>query len=106
MGMWLAAVGVVGIVAGEIVVIMVYVAGLRTRMAILGGTGYCLLTGTTIGSLAVYIAMGHNPQGEFIDQVTGAVNHAHLSALFLSWFVVVGLVASLALAFLAGLFAD
>ncbi|HEY7549588.1 MAG TPA: hypothetical protein VH913_08730 [Hyphomicrobiaceae bacterium] len=39
----------------------------------------------------VYIAIQHNPQEEFVGHMTGAINYAGLSAIFLSWFVVVGL---------------
>ena len=71
--MWLVAVGVVGIVACVIVVIMVNVARPADSNVDSWGTGLACTAGSVIGSLAVYIAMHHNPQGEFIDQVTGAV---------------------------------
>ena len=46
----------------------------------------------------VFIAIQHNPQGEFINHETGWVNYPYLSLLFLEWFAVVTLAASLALA--------
>jgi hypothetical protein len=90
---WVAALGVVGIVASVIVVIMAYVAGLRTRMAVLRGTCLACMIGSAVGLSAVYIAMQHNPQGVYVSHETGAVNYADLSALFLSGFAVVSIAA-------------
>jgi hypothetical protein len=98
MGVWMTALGVIGIVASVIVVIMVCVAGLRTRMTILGGTGLACIVGSVIGLLAVYIAIDHNPQEEFVKQATDEVNYLGLSEIFLSWFVIVSLAVALALA--------
>jgi hypothetical protein len=43
----------------------------------------------------VFIAIQHNPQQEFVSHATGAINYAGLSAIFLSWFVLIGLAAGL-----------
>jgi hypothetical protein len=93
------ALGVVSLVAIVIWVIMVYVARMRTWMGALGGTCMACLVGSAIGSATVYIAIDHNPQEEFVSHATGAVNYAGLSAIFLSWFVIVGVAASLTLTF-------
>jgi hypothetical protein len=68
--------------------------GMRACMAI---PGAACVSGGTIGSMMVYIAIDHNPQGEFVNHETGAVNYAGLSEIFLSWFVVVTLAAGLVL---------
>jgi len=68
---------------------------MRVWMAVFGAA--CLLGGT-IGVMAVHAAINHNPQEEFVNLRTGAVNYTGLSEIFLSWFVVVTLAASLALA--------
>jgi hypothetical protein len=60
----------------------------------------------TIGAVAVYAAIDHNPQGEFVNLETGAVNYAELSEIFLSWFVVVGVVVGLALALVVSMMRD
>ena len=54
----------------------------------------------------VYIAMDHNPQEEFVSHVTGAINYAGLSEIFLSWFVVVSVATGFALALVAWPWAD
>ena len=41
----------------------------------------------------VHVALEHNPQEEFRNLATGALNYLGLSEIFLSWFVVVGLAA-------------
>jgi len=43
--------------------------------------------GGVFGLLAVHAAVGHNPQGAFIDNDTGAVDYLALSGIFFSWFV-------------------
>jgi hypothetical protein len=97
-GTWLAAAGAIGIVASVIVSIMSYLACLRTGKAILGATGLACVLGAVVGLLPVYIAVEHNPQGEFINHETGAVNYADLSVLFLSGFALSSLGAGLLLA--------
>jgi len=98
MGGLVAALAVVGIVASVIVVIMAYIACLRTRIAVLGGTCMACIIGSAVGLLVVYIALQHNPQGVYVSHETGAVSYADLSALFLSGFAVVSMAAGVALA--------
>ena len=74
---------------------MVHV-GMRTWIAVVGAA--CIL-GAGIGRMAIFAAINHNPWGEYVSE-TGAANYRGLSEIFASWFVVVSLVASLALAFL------
>jgi hypothetical protein len=65
---------------------------LRKWIAILGVAS---VLGGTVGSAMVFIAIQHNPQQEFVSHATGAINYAGLSAIFLSWFVLIGLAAGL-----------
>ena len=101
MGIWIALAGAACLVVIVVALIAVYVAGLRTRMAILGGTCMASTGGAAIGLLAVYIAIQHNPQGAYVGHETGVVNYFDLSAMFLSAFAIVSLVASFALALAA-----
>jgi hypothetical protein len=47
-----------------------------------------ILFAGVVGSLLVYIAFQHNPQGETLDQVTGAINYRYVLALFGSSFAI------------------
>ena len=42
--------------------------------------------GIVVGAFMVFIAIEHNPQGEFADQVTGQVRVGASVELFLGWF--------------------
>jgi hypothetical protein len=46
------------------------------------------------GALAMYAAWQHNPQGEFHDYQTGAIQWADWLTVGLVWFAVVGLLSS------------
>lgn len=50
---------------------------------------------SAVGAAMVYIAIQHNPQGEFVSHVTGAINYAGLAAIFLPSFVLVSLAVGL-----------
>jgi hypothetical protein len=89
MGTWMAILGAACIVGGALGMLMAR-AGMRPWMAILGAA--CIVGGT-VGALMVYAALEHNPQEEFRELATGALNYLGLSEIFLSWFVVVSLVA-------------
>jgi hypothetical protein len=65
---------------------------LRKWIAILGVAS---VLGGTVGSAMVFIAIQHNPQEEFVSHATGAIDYAGLSAIFLPWFVLIGLAAGL-----------
>jgi hypothetical protein len=96
MGTWITIVGAACLVVSVVWVITAYVAYPHTWKTALSGTCMACLTGSVIGSGMVYIAIDHNPQGAYVDHVTGALNYLDLSLIFLSWFAVVSLVASLA----------
>lgn len=54
------------------------------------------ILGVAWGAFMVSAAVDHNPQGVFIDTVTGDIDYLRLSAIFLSWAVAIiaaGLVA-------------
>lgn len=99
MGIWIALAGIAGLAVTVIWLITVHIAGLRTWMTALGGTGIASTIGSAIGLMAVDAAIHHNRLGEYVSE-TGAVNYLGLFEIFVSWFVVVGLAASLVLAFL------
>lgn len=98
MGTWIAVAGVACFVVSIIWVAMVYVARLRTWKAALCGTCMACLVGSVIASATVYIAMDHNPQEEFVSHATGAINYTGLAEIFVSWFAVVSVAASVAFA--------
>jgi hypothetical protein len=62
--------------------------------------------GSAFGLLAVYVAVGRNTQGAYIDHETGAVDYLALSSIFLSWFLVLGVPAGLAFTFLVWAFRE
>jgi uncharacterized membrane protein YeaQ/YmgE (transglycosylase-associated protein family) len=51
---------------------------------------FALIVGLAAGALALWIGFEHNNQGEFVDNVTGAVNLEYCLLIFGSWFAVVG----------------
>jgi hypothetical protein len=61
------------------------------------------VVGGLFGSVMVYAAIQHNPQGSIVDHKTGAVDYAYLSAIFLSWFLAAQITACLAFATALGL---
>jgi hypothetical protein len=98
MGTWIAIAGAACLVMSVVWLIVAYVAYLRTLNSALAGTCMACLVGGAIGSMMVYIAIEHNPQGVYVDHVTGAVNYLDLSLIFLSWSAVFSVVVSIALA--------
>lgn len=46
------------------------------------------IIGLLIASLATYVGLSHNAQGEFYNVETGAVDLAYASVIFISWFAV------------------
>ena len=71
---------------------------MRAWLAILGSAS---VIGGAIALVMVHVAIRHNPQGEFVNQETGALDYPYLAALFLSWSLLISVAASLVLA-LAG----
>jgi hypothetical protein len=55
------------------------------------------------GSFTVYVAIQHSQQGAIVDHDTGAVDYAHLSVIYLSWFPAGHITASLVCATALGL---
>jgi hypothetical protein len=98
-GTWIAIAGVICLVVSVIWAAMGYLARLRTTKAAICGTCIACLVGSVTGSAMVRIAMEHNPQEEFLRLATGAINYAGLAEIFVSWFAVVSVAASLAFAF-------
>lgn len=45
------------------------------------------LLATIVGGLILSIAFQHNPQGEFINNETGAIEIAYSAKLFVAWFL-------------------
>jgi hypothetical protein len=96
MGTWIAIAGVICLVVSAIWAAMDYLARLRTWKAALFGTCIACLVGSVTGLAMVHIATEHNPQGEFLIHATGAINYTGLAEIFVSWFAVVSVAASLA----------
>ncbi len=61
-----------------------------------------ILLGSAVGLLMVWIALQHNPQGEFYHPDTGVLNWGNVPVLFTSWFLVV----AVSLAVLGGVLAS
>ena len=68
---------------------------MRSWTAILAAAS---VVGGLFGSVMVYGAIQHNPQGSVVGHETGSVDYAYLSVIFLSWFLAAQITASLALA--------
>jgi hypothetical protein len=60
----------------------------------------CIL-GSVVGAMMVSIAVDHNPQEAFVNTLTGEVDYLGLTQIFLSWFVIVSLVAGVGLGVVA-----
>jgi hypothetical protein len=54
-----------------------------------GALGAAVVAGLAVASAMLWIAFQENPQGEFFDPATGAVDWPYSIALFGLWFVVV-----------------
>ncbi len=47
-----------------------------------------LILGCIVGGFTLYVALSHNPQGEFVDFETGVINYFGLGAIFIGWALV------------------
>jgi hypothetical protein len=74
------------ILACSAVVLLMAYFGMRAWMAVLG---VACIVGGAMGWQAVSVAIWFNRQGEFVNDVTGAVNYLGLAEIFLSLFLVV-----------------
>jgi hypothetical protein len=81
------------LVSATVGLLMAHV-GMRTWMAVIGAA--CVVGGA-MGWQAVTVAIWFNRDGEFVNDVTGAVNYLGLAEIFLPWFLVVSVVLGLVL---------
>ena len=82
------------LLASATVGLLMAYAGTRTWMAFLSSA--CVVGGA-MGWQAATVAIWFNRDGEFVNDVTGAVNYLGLAEIFLSWFLVVSVVLGLVL---------
>ncbi|MBO0739073.1 MAG: hypothetical protein J2P48_21400 [Alphaproteobacteria bacterium] len=76
---------------------LLWIVGALKRVAWLA-----VSAGIVTGALMLLIAVEHNPQGELIDEVTGAVDFPYALGLHFSWFVVGSIIAGIAISIVWG----
>lgn len=87
------------IVIGSMIGLGRRAGGVRSWVAILAAAS---VIGCTIGSIAVYAAIQHNPHQTIVNHETGFVDYTFLTSIFLSWFLAASITTSLGLAAVLG----